>query len=142
MYSSLEVGTMLQCMRTLLLPLQKFLMNTVISASLGTVTPQCSTHSEYTFIPGLQYSCVMFTVLRAAMHCCRFVENIPRHITPKSGFESFPEYTQCIQEGNVRLQATSDIPARAEIYVRHAKGDIQWSCFHPNGCTSGTLFSQ
>jgi len=24
----------------------------------------------------------------------RFVENIPRHITPRSGFESFAEYTQ------------------------------------------------
>ena len=33
----------------------------------------------------------------------RFVENIPRHITPRSGFESFAEYTQCLQEGTVRL---------------------------------------
>ena len=73
------------------------------------------------------------------MHDCRFVENIPRHITPKSGFESFAEYTQCIQEGPFRLEATADIPAGEEVYVRHAPGDIQWSCFHPNGCTSGTL---
>ena len=81
----------------------------------------------------------MLTVLSVAMHDCRFVENIPRHITPKSGFESFAEYTQCIQEGPFRLEATADIPAGEEVYVRHAPGDIQWSCFHPDECTSGTL---
>ena len=72
----------------------------------------------------------------------RFVENIPRHITPRSGFESFAEYTQCLQEGTVRLAAMADIRAGEEIYVRHAPGDIQWSCFHPDGCKSGTVFVQ
>ena len=56
------------------------------------------------------------------MHDSRFVENIPRHITPKSEFESFAEYTQCIQEGPFRLEATADIPAGEELYVRHAPG--------------------
>jgi len=84
----------------------------------------------------------MLSVLSAPVVCVRFVEHIPPHITPKSGFESFAEYTQCLQEGTVRLQATSDIHAGDEIYVRHAPGDIQWSCFHPDGCTSGTVYVQ
>ena len=83
---------------------------------------------------------LLFIFISVAVLYSRFVENIPRHITPKSGFESFAEYTQCIQEGPFRLEATSDIPAGDEIYVRHAPGDIQWSCFHPDGCTSGTLY--
>jgi len=64
----------------------------------------------------------MLSVLSAPVVCVRFVEHIPPHITPKSGFESFAEYTQCLQEGTVRLQATSDIHAGDEIYVRHAPG--------------------
>ena len=68
-----------------------------------------------------------------------FVENIPRHIAPKSGFESFPEYTQCVQGGSVCLASTREIQPGEEIYVRHAPGVIQWDCFHPNGCTSGML---
>ena len=59
----------------------------------------------------------MFTLFSAPVHCFRFAENIPQHITPKSGFESFAEYTQCLQEGTVRLLATCDIQAGDEIYV-------------------------
>ena len=70
------------------------------------------------------------------------IENIHRHVTPRSGFESFAEYTQCLQEGTVRLAAMADIKAGEEIYVRHAPGDIQWSCFHPDGCKSGTVFDR
>jgi len=84
----------------------------------------------------------MFTLLSVAVHDSRFVENIPyipHHIIPKSGFESFAGYTQCIQEGPFRLEATADILSGEEVYVRHAPGDIQWSCFHPDRCTSGTL---
>ena len=57
-----------------------------------------------------------------------FVENIP---SPKSGFESFAEYTQCVQGGSVRLVSTREIQAGEEICVRHAPGEIQWDCFHP-----------
>lgn len=73
------------------------------------------------------------------MYLGRFVENIPKHITGKSGFDSMAEYIQCVQEGTIRLAATRDIQAGEEIFVRHAPGDIQWDCFHPAGCTSGTV---
>jgi len=76
-----------------------------------------------------------FTFL-SANQCHRFVENIPQHISPKSGFESFAEYTQCVMGGSVRLEATRDISAGEEVYVRHAPGDVQWECFHPEHCTS------
>ena len=72
----------------------------------------------------------------SANQCHRFVENIPQHISPKSGFESFAEYTQCVMGGSVRLEATWDITAGKEVYVRHAPGSIQWECFHPEHCTS------
>jgi hypothetical protein len=108
-------------------------------------------HSEYKAMPSLWYFCTIPS--KFSLFVCvfvffgggwggRFVENIPRHITPRSGFESFAEYTQCLQEGTVRLAAMADIRAGEEIYVRHAPGDIQWSCFHPDGCKSGAVFVQ
>ena len=77
--------------------------------------------------PGCMYG-HMFTLKSVRVHCSRFVENILHHSTPKSGFDSFAEYIQCLQEGTVRLKATCDFKVGAEIYVRHVPGEIQWSC--------------
>jgi len=60
--------------------------------------------------------------------CCIFIENIPHQISPKSGFESFADYTQRVIGGSVHLEATQDISAGEEVYVRHAPGDIQSHC--------------
>ena len=75
---------------------------------LGGRTQQCSMQSENTPIPSLLKSWHMSSLLSVAVHESRFVENIPCHITPKSRFESFAEYTQCVQEGPFRLEATAD----------------------------------
>ena len=64
------------------------------------------------------------------------MEEIPKHISTKSGFDSFAEYTQALQAGSVRLAATRDIQPGEEIYTRHGPGDIQWECFHPAACNS------
>ena len=39
----------------------------------------------------------------------------------------------------MRLASTREIQPGEEIYMRHARGVIQWDCFHPIRCTSGML---
>ena len=43
--------------------------------------------------------------------------------------------------GTLRRAATRDMVKGEEVYVQHAPDAVQWTCFHPEKCTSGIYFS-
>ena len=67
-----------------------------------------------------------------------FVENIPKHVNGKGGFDSMAEFVPYVMNGCIRLAASRDINKGEEVYAQHAPDAVQWQCFHPEKCTSRT----
>ena len=67
-----------------------------------------------------------------------FVENIPKHVNGKGGFDSMAEFVPYITNGCIHLAASCDMKKGEEVYAQHAPDAVQWQCFHPEKCTSRT----
>ena len=78
----------------------------------------------------------LFKPFRSVFCACRFVENIPKHVNAKGGFESMAEFIRYYMGGCIRLAAARDMSKGEEVYVQHAPDAVQWQCFHPEKCTS------
>ena len=82
---------------------------------------------------------IKYALDAVACLCCRIVEVIPKHITPKGGFESMAEFIAFYTSGFAYLAATRDLKKGEEVYLEHERGAVEWSCFHAEGCTSSKL---